>query len=77
MIEIDSLKNTLFHKNSPFILKRSYIKLIFEIYICKVTDEISQNETIPFSYIEEIISKEIIPQLDIKVIYSYLEGLIH
>lgn len=34
------------------------------------------NETISINDISEIISKEIIPQLDPKNLYQYIEGLI-
>lgn len=45
------------------MLKRAYLRCLFEVYINKVIDKDSGecNETIPPSDISEIISKEIIP----------------
>ena len=73
------MKSCLIELNSPLSLKRAYIRAIFEIYINKKKDkenEENYNETIGLLEISEIISKEIIPLLDMKNIYQYIEGFI-
>lgn len=54
------------------------MRCLFEVYINKVIDKESGdcNETIAITDISDIISKEIIPQLDPKNLYQYIEGLI-
>ncbi len=60
------------------MLKRAYLRALFEIYINHVVDRENENfnETIGSQEISEILSKEIIPQIDSKNIYQYLEGLV-
>lgn len=78
LILFDTLKNTVVSHASPFILKRTYLRCLFEIYINKVHDPLSKqsNETISLNDVSEILSREIIPQLDTKNIYVYMEGLV-
>jgi hypothetical protein len=63
IILFDSLKNGLVEANSPFMLKRAYLKAIFEIYTNRVIDKENENynEIIGIQEISEILSKEIIP----------------
>jgi hypothetical protein len=53
------------------MLKRAYLRALFEIYINKNIDKENENynETIGGHEISEILSKEIIPLLDLKNIY--------
>lgn len=59
----DSLKNAISEINAPYMLKRAYLRCLFEVYINKVTDRETGdfNETITVQDVSEIISKEIIP----------------
>jgi hypothetical protein len=54
------------------------MRCMFEIYINKIYDKESKecNETISSNDISEILSREVIPQMDTKNIYIYLEGLV-
>ncbi len=64
--------------HAPFTLKRAYMRCLFEVYVNREIDRESgdNNEVISSQEISEVLSKEIIPQLDPKNIYTYLEGLV-
>jgi predicted site-specific integrase-resolvase len=63
----ESIKNAICSKDAPYMLKRAYIKVLFEAYINKKCDLITingneeSNETIVSDEISEILSNEIIP----------------
>ena len=77
----ESIKNAICSKDAPYILKRAYIKVLFEAYINKKCDQVNNlneesNEIIASDEISEILSNEIIPQMETKNIYLYMEGLV-
>ncbi len=78
LIMYDLIKSILCFSETPYILKRAYLSLLFEVYINKVIDQETgeKNDPISAHEISEILSMEIIPQLDTKNIYIYLEGLV-
>ena len=39
----ESLKNCLCNQDAPYMLKRAYIRVLFEAYINKKSDTVSQN----------------------------------
>ena len=71
----EQLKSTLIIQNCPYIVKRSYLNVIFEIYINKVTEDDVHNETLDKEEVSDLISRIIIPDLDLKTYYRFLEGL--
>ena len=74
-ISADSLKNNFTNPNSPFSIKRAYLKLIFEAYISGDGGLEELSESISSEEIAEII--ELIYKLvDPKNNYLYLEGLV-
>jgi hypothetical protein len=77
-IMYDSLKTVLINENTPFLIKRGYIRLIYETYINCVSEEGKtslQSDGLDSNEISELIRREILPKLDKKSIFQYLEGL--
>lgn len=74
----ESLKNIVLFHEAPFLMKRVYIRALFELYVNRVIDFSTGdcNETISEAEVSEILSRECIPKIDTKTIYGYLEGLV-
>ncbi|KAL4442528.1 hypothetical protein ABPG74_006930 [Tetrahymena malaccensis] len=77
-VMFDTLKAIIVSQYSPFMLKRAYIKCLFEAYVNKVYDieKDSSNETISNIELNDILTSEIIPILSVTTSYRYLQGLI-
>ncbi|EGR30317.1 hypothetical protein IMG5_135140 [Ichthyophthirius multifiliis] len=72
------LKSVILYEKTPYIIKRIYLRCLFEAYINKIYDietNIS-NETISAQDLNEILINDIIPQLDKTNIFRYMDGLI-
>jgi hypothetical protein len=64
----------------PFLLKRVYLKTYFEIYVNSDQSGSENNlkkekSSLNYKDINDIISGELIPRLNLGSIYQYLEGL--
>lgn len=60
----ESLKNVVCNQFAPFMIKRAYIRTLFEAYINKVVDPNNPNnstDTVESDDISGILSGEIIP----------------
>ncbi|EAR93160.2 cation channel family protein (macronuclear) [Tetrahymena thermophila SB210] len=77
-VMFDTLKAIIVSQYSPFMLKRAYLKCLFEAYVNKVYDieKDSSNETISNIELNDILTSEIIPILSVTTSYKYLQGLI-
>jgi hypothetical protein len=84
MIEIkryiiyDTLKENIIKDHVPLLLKRVYLKAYFEIYVNQAIDAKSKlkNDFLNLTDLKIIITSELIPALDLKNIFHYLEGLV-
>lgn len=75
----DTLKAVICYPEQPYLVKRAYLRLLFEVFINKIPDPKIKvdNENVDSEEISEILNSEIIPQLDAKNILFYLEGLVN
>lgn len=65
IVMFDTLKAVICHPEQPYLVKRVYLRLLFEVFINKIHDEYTKidNENIDSEEISEILNSEIIPQV--------------
>ena len=61
----DTLKAVICHPEQPYLVKRAYLRLLFEVFINKIPDPKIKvdNENVDSEEISEILNSEIIPQV--------------
>ena len=71
----EQLKSILSIPHCPYLIKRAYLNIAFELYINQVKEEKLSNDIIDPEEVSDIISRIVIPDLDLKTFYRFLEGL--
>ena len=64
VLSFEQLKTILLNVQGAYIVKRSYLMCLFELYINRVRDGNQFNETIDADEIRDVLSRIIIPELD-------------
>ena len=76
MIVYQQLKSILLIAGCPFMIKRNYLIIIYQLYINEINSSIQTNLTLDNDEIADLISRVIVPDFEQKQMLRYLEGFI-
>ena len=75
MIDIDELLNSLLSDSIPFLIKRHYFNLLYEVYLKKVPG-LNTNQRLNVQDIKFVQVLQYVVQYDLDNSYKYLNGLV-